>query len=81
MTSHLTHALCGMAAALGAQFLLPGHSPESYLLPVVLGALGGCIADWFGQRAGLYRTDQPASFAMSALGAMAFLLIYGVIRN
>lgn len=76
-----THALFGAAAAVAARLLLPGHSPENYLVLIALGAAGGLAADWFGQRAHLYTPNQPASWAMSALGAMAFLLVYGVVQH
>jgi uncharacterized membrane protein YeaQ/YmgE (transglycosylase-associated protein family) len=79
--SRLIHALCGVAVAVSARYLLPGEHPHGYLLPVLLGAIGGWIADWIGQRAGLYRTDQPASFVMSVLGAMALMLVYGVVGH
>ena len=75
------HAVCGALAALAARLLLPGHSPESYLLPIALGAAGGIAADWFGRRAHLYLPNQPARWAMSVLGSMAFLLVYGVIGH
>ncbi len=81
MKSRLIHALCGVAVAIGALSLLPGGHPNGYLLPVLLGAVGGWTADWLGQRAGLYRTDQPASFVMSVLGAMALILVYGVVGH
>ena len=77
----IAHALCGIAAALLARFLLPGQSPDSYLLPVALGAVGGLAADWFGRKACLYRPNQPASWAMSVLGSMALLLVYGVVGH
>lgn len=77
----IAHAACGAITALAARFLLPGHSPESYLLPAVLGAAGGIAADWLGRRARLYQPGQPASWAMSVLGSMALLLVYGVIGH
>lgn len=75
------HAVFGMVAALGVRLVLPGHSPEGPYASAFLGAIGGLAADWFGRRAGLYHADQAASFVMSILGAMAFLLVYGLIGH
>ena len=81
MKSIVFHALCGMAVALAARVALPGHSPEGPLLSAILGATGGLGADWFGRRAGLYGADQAPSFVMSVLGAMALMLVYGVVGH
>lgn len=79
MKSWFAHALCGIAVALGARFLLPGHGPQGHVFTIVLGAIGGMFADWFGRRAGLYAKDQVASWVMSSLGSMALMLVYGVL--
>jgi len=81
MTRRLIYALCGLAVGLTARFFFPGNPPGGYLVPAALGCLGGAFAEALGERAGLYRTGQVASFVMAVLGAMALMLVYGVVNH
>lgn len=72
------HTSFGLAVGLSARLFLPGHNPVSFTLTALLclaGALGGGMA---AER--LFPSDTPpvAGFAVSALGAIACMLIYGV---
>ena len=80
MNPRLYYASSGIAASLAAHCFFPGHRPGGYLVPAALGALGALLAELFGEKAGLYRPGQVASFVMSILGAMALMLLYSIVR-
>lgn len=80
MKSSVTHSLCGAVAAVCARLFLTGQHDFGYLGPAILGAIGGFLADRIGRKAGLYSPDGAASFAMSMLGAMAVLVVYGALH-
>lgn len=81
MTRRLLYAFCGLAVGLVARSLFPGAPAGGYVVPAVLGCLGGAFAEALGERAGLYRNGQAASFVMAVLGAMALMLVYGVVNH
>lgn len=80
MISACAHALCGTAVAVSAWTLYPGRD-DGYLIPIVLGAVGGWAADRLAAATGVYRPGQPMGYMVSSLGAVALLLAYGIVRG
>lgn len=79
MIYRIGHSAFGLAVAQLALALVPGHRAGSSLLSAALGMSGALAAAWGGERLGLYRTGNPAGFVMSGLGAVALLLVQGVM--
>lgn len=81
MALRLLCILFGIVVGLGASLLLPGHPAITLLLAGSLslaGALGGELtAEWLLPSEIL----RPSAFALSALGALAVLLAYGVMTQ
>lgn len=78
MSRRLLHTLFGLTVGLCARLFLPGHNPVSLAIAAVLcliGAIGGGLAT---ERLFPADTVQAAGFAVSALCAIACLLIYSV---
>jgi uncharacterized membrane protein YeaQ/YmgE (transglycosylase-associated protein family) len=78
MSRKLRHTLFGLAVGFCVRLFLPGHNPVSLAITAVLcliGSVGGGLAAEC-----LFPADtvRAAGFAVSALGAIACLLIYGV---
>ncbi|MFN7925911.1 MAG: hypothetical protein U0Q16_37780 [Bryobacteraceae bacterium] len=78
MARRTLQAAVGLGVGLVARFALPGHYPANLLVTAVLSLSGalvsGMAADWLLP----VGTRKQGGFAMSALGALAMLLIYGV---
>ncbi len=74
----LRQAAVGVAIGLVAQMLLPGHYAGAMVVGAALSLAGALAAGFAGERLNLYEAAQPAALFMSALGALAMLLLYGV---
>lgn len=74
----LSQAALGVGIGLAAQLLPPGHHAGGIVLGVALSLAGALAAGFAGERLNLYEGAKPAAFFMSALGALAMLLLYGV---
>jgi uncharacterized membrane protein YeaQ/YmgE (transglycosylase-associated protein family) len=78
MSRRLLHTLFGLAVGFGARLFLPGHNPVSLAITAVLCLIGAISGGLAAERLFPADTVQAAGFAVSALGAIACLLIYGV---
>lgn len=78
MQRRFFQASFGLAVGLTTRLILPGHPSNGPLLTAILslaGALvGGLVAEYFLP----VNILKQAGFAVSALGALTMLLIYGV---
>ena len=68
--------IVGFIVGIIAKFLMPGRDPGGFIVTVLLGIAGAFIAGYLGQAVGWYRSDEPAGFLASVLGAMLLLFLY-----
>jgi uncharacterized membrane protein YeaQ/YmgE (transglycosylase-associated protein family) len=71
--------LIGVAIGAMVELLLPGHSLAELVLAMLLGTAGALLGRLFGERTGLYGTDEPMAIIASVIGAIIVLAIYGVL--
>jgi uncharacterized membrane protein YeaQ/YmgE (transglycosylase-associated protein family) len=71
--------LIGIAIGAFVELLLPGHHASELLLAMTLGAMGSLLARFIGEMTGLYQPGDAAGFVASTAGAVATLLIWGLI--
>lgn len=79
MLHFLWIALIGFAAGMIARALHPGKDNIGIIMTAVLGVAGSFSATFLGQALGLYKLGENAGFIMSVIGAVALLLIYGLV--
>ena len=78
MSRRLSQTAFGWAVGLGAPLLLPGHRSMSLALAGMLSLAGALCGEWIAERMMPADAIATGGFAVSALGALATLLIYGV---
>lgn len=78
MSRRLYQISFGLAIGRAARFLLPGHHPISLLLTSALSLVGAAAGDVPAEQFLPASAIEQAGFALSALGAFALLLVYGV---
>lgn len=76
MSFRSQYAALGLIVGASARLAFPGHHWQGVVTSAVLGSAGALLAASTGQRLGLYSRRHRAAFAMSALGAIAFVLFY-----
>jgi uncharacterized membrane protein YeaQ/YmgE (transglycosylase-associated protein family) len=69
----------GFIIGLIARALVPGKDEAGFIITTALGVSGALISSLIGHAFGLYGENQPASFAMSVIGAVALLVGYRYI--
>jgi uncharacterized membrane protein YeaQ/YmgE (transglycosylase-associated protein family) len=73
--------LIGIVIGAFAEFILPGHTMNEFVLTGLLGIAGSLITRFVGQRAGWFGTDDPQCVVAEILGAIILLVLYGVISR
>lgn len=73
--------IIGFIVGLIARALMPGKEIAGFILTTLLGIAGAFIGQYVGQALGLYKSDEPAGFFMSVLGAMLLLFILHLFRK
>lgn len=73
--------LVGLVVGLLARFILPGKQSMGLILTTLLGIGGSLAAGYIGQAIGWYQAGQGAGFIGSLIGAIAILVIYGMIKG
>jgi uncharacterized membrane protein YeaQ/YmgE (transglycosylase-associated protein family) len=68
--------LFGLVVGAVARLIVPGREPGGWVVSMLLGVGGSLVGGFLGRMVGLYREDQPASFVMSLLGAIALVAVY-----
>lgn len=71
----------GFIVGVLAKFLHPGKENMGFIMTTVLGIAGSFAAGYVGQLVGLYRSDEPAGFIASVIGAIVLLVIYGMVKG
>lgn len=81
MWRRLRQGSLGLAVGLAARLLFPGHSTRGVLLSGLMGMAGAAAAAWIGELLRLYAPEEPAGFVMSALGAIASILVFSLLME
>lgn len=81
MMSILGALFIGLIAGLVARMLKPGDDSMGWIMTALLGVAGSFLASYAGAALGLYAPGQPAGFIASVVGAIALLVIYGLLKK
>ncbi len=81
MMSILGTLFIGLIAGLVARMLKPGDDSMGWIMTALLGVAGSFLASYAGAALGLYAPGQPAGFIASVVGAIALLVIYGLLKK
>ncbi len=73
--------IIGFVIGLLGRWLHPGDDKMGIILTTVLGIAGAFLATFVGQALHWYEPGQNAGFIASVIGAIALLVIVGVIRK
>jgi uncharacterized membrane protein YeaQ/YmgE (transglycosylase-associated protein family) len=74
--------IIGLIAGALAKLLMPGRQGGGVLVTMVLGVAGAFLAGVIGQALGWYSAPgEGPGILMSTVGALAVLVIYGVLRR
>jgi uncharacterized membrane protein YeaQ/YmgE (transglycosylase-associated protein family) len=73
--------IIGLIAGFVARAIKPGDDGMGWIMTAVLGVAGSFVASYGGAALGLYAPGQPAGFIASVIGAIALLVIYGLVKK
>jgi uncharacterized membrane protein YeaQ/YmgE (transglycosylase-associated protein family) len=73
--------LIGFVAGLIARTLTPGNQTMGFFLTAAIGIAGSLIATYVGAALHWYSPGQGAGFFASVVGAIALLVIYGLVAR
>lgn len=71
--------LIGVGVGVMVELLLPRHKISELLLAIFIGVAGSLVARYVAAAVGWVGTEQPDSFVASAVGAVLFLILYGIL--
>ncbi len=72
--------ILGLAAGVIARLVTPGRKgPFGFMLTGLLGIIGAVAASYLGQEAGWYQAQDSTGLIAAVFGAVALLLIWGVL--
>lgn len=74
-------ALVGLVVGFIARALHPGRDTMGFIMTALLGIGGSVAATLIGQAIGWYREGEAAGFIASVIGAVVFLIIYGLVTR
>jgi uncharacterized membrane protein YeaQ/YmgE (transglycosylase-associated protein family) len=77
----ITTIVVGLVIGAIARFLMPGEQKMGWILTCLLGIAGSVVAGFVGQALGWYEAGQPAGWIASIVGAIALLVIVGMLRR
>lgn len=70
----------GLVAGVIARLVTPGRKgPFGFVLTGLLGIIGAVAASYLGQEAGWYKAEDSTGLIAAVFGAVALLLIWGVL--
>jgi len=75
----LVTILIGIAVGAFVELILPGHHASELLLAMSLGAMGALLAQFLGEMMEWWEPGDATSFLASIAGAVAALLIWGLL--
>lgn len=81
MFSLIGTLIIGFIVGLLGRWLHPGDDKMGIILTTVLGIAGAFLATYVGQALHWYAPGQSAGFIGAVIGAIALLVIVGVIRK
>ena len=81
MMSLLGTLFIGLIVGFIARAIKPGDDKLGWIMTALLGVAGSFLASYVGVALGWYRTGQTAGWIASVLGAIALLVLYGIIQR
>lgn len=81
MMSLLGTLFIGLIVGFIARAIKPGDDKLGWIMTALLGVAGSFLASYVGVAMGWYRTGQTAGWIASVLGAIALLVLYGIIQR
>lgn len=81
MMSLLGTLFIGLIVGFIARAIKPGDDKLGWIMTALLGVAGSFLASYVGVALGWYRTGQTAGWIASVLGAIALLVLYGIIKR
>lgn len=79
--SIITTLVIGLIVGAVARFLKPGDDAMGWIMTALLGVAGSFLASYAGAALGWYAPGQAAGFLASVVGAIALLVVYGMVRK
>ena len=76
----MTIVVGGIIGAL-ARFVMPGEQKMGWIMTILLGIGGSCVAGLIGQSLGWYQAGQGAGWIASVLGAVLLLFVVGKLKK
>lgn len=81
MMSLIGTLLIGLIVGLLARALKPGDDKLGWIMTALLGVAGSFLATYLGVAMGWYQQGEAAGWIASILGAMALLVVYGLVKR
>ena len=81
MMSFLGTVLIGLVVGLLARAIKPGDDKLGWIMTILLGVAGSFVATYVGVALNWYRQGEAAGWVASAIGAIALLVLYGLLRR
>ena len=81
MLSVLGTLFIGLIVGFIARAIKPGDDKLGWIMTSLLGVGGSFLANYVGVAMGWYRAGQSAGWIASVLGAIALLVIYGIVKR
>ena len=73
--------LIGLVVGFLARALKPGDDKLGWIMTALLGVAGSFLATYLGVAMGWYQQGEAAGWIASILGAMALLVVYGLVKR
>lgn len=81
MLSLLGMLLIGLVVGLIARAVKPGDDKLGWIMTALLGIAGSFLASYVGMALGWYAQGDSAAWIASVLGAVALLVVYGLVKG
>ena len=81
MMSLIGTLLIGLIVGFLARALKPGEDKLGWIMTALLGVAGSFLATYLGVAMGWYQQGEAAGWIASILGAMALLVVYGLVKR
>ena len=81
MLSVIGSLLIGLVVGFIARALKPGDDKLGWIMTALLGIAGSFLASYVGMALGWYAQGDSAGWIASVLGAVALLVVYGLVKG
>lgn len=81
MLSVIGTLLIGLVVGFIARAIKPGDDRLGWIMTALLGVAGSFVANYVGQAMGWYQAGEAAGLVASVLGAVALLVVYGLVKS